>query len=219
PQAYAGAILPDGRRSPLPVATMADPVPDPGPETVHDHQPLVKPDQQVQSSPLERTIRRQDRTIAWRQLPWLQLAAWGVGYGFLGLALICLGAAWWAWPLVGLSSLLWVWQPRLLRSQPLIAVVTVILSTGLSWLGLGLGLLLWAIGAVGLRLTGYPWERAIELGGWLGGTGCLTVATIPLLLSRQPSLGGAIASKTWLFSAIKITWPPSALTGLSGYGP
>lgn len=200
PDAYAGAILPDGSRSelpdqePQPVAVSAARIPAfsrgmAGPVDLE-----LDTEAKAGSPSVHLRPHRRSAQPLWQQLPWLQLAAWGVGYGFLGLVLICLQADIWAWPLVWLSSLLWGWRQNLLRSQPLIAAVTVILVTGLSWLGAGLGGLLWGLGAIGLRLTGYGWERALELGGWLGGTGCLTVAVLPLLLSRQPALEVAIAS-------------------------
>ena len=198
PTAYAGAILPDGS-TPVSSSASSPTIADSqSPQTLqgtwnlmtegvtstnHSNLSQVNEDEKYPGH-LSRPLKQ----LSWQELPWLRLVAWGTGYGFLGLFLFCLTAEIWAWPLVWVSSLLWAWKPSLLRSQPLIAAVIAILTTGLSGAVLILGILLMGLATIGLRLTGWTWERAIGLSVWLSGAGCLTVVIMPLLLSRQQNL-------------------------------
>lgn len=226
PDAYSGAILPDGSRASLGGSSAPsdganleplDATPSYAPGDLAT-EPSPRPPERASSLAKVDSLGQRKRGVPWQQLPWLQLAAWGIGYGFLGLFLFCLAAEAWAWPLVWLSSLLWIWQPSLLRSQPLIAAVMVILVTGLSWSGLALGALLLGLLTVGLRLTGWTWQRAAVLGGWLSGAGCLTVALTPLLLGRQPVLTSVVVTSTPPLAVMILLGLLLSMLGLSAHG-
>ena len=130
----------------------------------------------------------------WRQLPWLQLSFWSMGYGFLGLFLYLYTAPIWAWPLVWGSSLLWLGHPSWLWFVPVAAAVAVVVGSGLSSGAMLVGGLVSLGLAAGLQATGWAWQRALRGGLWIGGVGCLLVAIAPLMLARSQSAGLGIPS-------------------------
>jgi hypothetical protein len=125
----------------------------------------------------------------WRRLPWLQLSFWSMGYGFLGLFLYLYAADMLAWPLVWLSSLLWLGDASWLWFVPVAAAVAVIWGSGISSGAMLVGGLV-ALGlAAGLQATGWAWRRALRGGLWIGGVGCILVAIAPLMLARSQTTG------------------------------
>ena len=222
PEAYAGAILPNGRRARL---ELLENSPEPPLSSTlaasgEGASLVMSQPSPTTSNPIDADVstsigrQRRDRSsqakVPWRQLPWLRLVSWSTGYGFLSLFIFCMGAGAWAWLPLWLSSWIWLGQPFRLRLLPLLAAAATVLGTGLSWQGLGLGLALFGLGAVGLRLTDWAWPKALEVGGWLGGIGCLTVALVPLMLNRSLEVAGHSEAVTSTF--------PLALMVLLGIG-
>jgi len=220
PQAYVGAILPDGTRFELPAVAApeaiesalasTDPVAavvDAAPHSQHRDTSQSEPSaaeapplapaqgtQGQQSSPSRRLDSRQRS----RRLPWPNLIFLGLGYGGLGLFLYLHQAAWVGWPLVWITAFLWLAGEAYLWFMPVAAALAALVTTGLSVVAIAvagvasLGLL------GGLKMLGWPWSRAIRDAIWVGGIGAVLVAIASLAFygGNAYSGGGIILSPT-----------------------
>ncbi|ASC73661.1 Pentapeptide repeats containing protein [Halomicronema hongdechloris C2206] len=221
PQAYVGAILPDGTRFELPAiaeSEAAEPAPasaepvaavsDAASHSQHSDtsqsgtskaagDPLLAPAQGTQwqqPPPTRRSILRKRS----RSLPWPNLILFGLGYGGLGLFLYLHQAAWIGWPLVWITAFLWLVGEPYLWFMPVAAALAALVTTGLSVVAIAVAGLA-SLGLFGgLKMLGWPWSRALRDAIWVGGIGAVLVAIASLAFYGRDAYsgGGIILSPT-----------------------